>query len=391
MKRLNPNFSRMFLHDKGTNNVPQNQEFNENIVNKFSHLEQLIHQAANSGTPATPTAVKIDLTGEPSHLPKALFLSDTPLIAKGELLTIVALPSSGKSNVCEGIVAAYARAKGFEPLDALNFVYPAENANPNKKVLWIDTERTNNDLLWSVQRLKRRCQINVAQLNECLDFYSFVELPNPTDALKELQKLVSSGNYDAVILDGIFDFCPDINHIEKATLVVKELRALAVKYDVALITTIHPNKGTYNIAGHLGAMLYRFSRAVLYIAKEPNGVRNLTSNPSDTKEHQGKLSHTSETANSYFKWNDDESIFMVCDAVIPTTANYNLDVVKAIFADSSTIASSEFKSAYSEQTGLSKKRVDTLCLQMQNDGIIERLGNGSATIYKLKDTETIPF
>ena len=174
-------------------------------------------------------------------------------------------------------------------------------------------------------------------------------------------------------------------------MVVKELRALAVKYDVALITTIHPNKGTYNIAGHLGAMLYRFSRAVLYIAKEPNGVRNLTSNPSDTKEHQGKLSHTSETANSYFKWNDDESIFMVCDAVIPTTANYNLDVVKAIFADSSTIASSEFKSAYSEQTGLSKKRVDTLCLQMQNDGIIERLGNGSATIYKLKDTETIPF
>jgi hypothetical protein len=119
----------MINADKGTNNVPTNQVFNEKFVKDFSHLEQLIHQAANSGTPATPTAVKIDLTGEPSHLPKALFLGDIPLVSKGELCTIVALPSSGKSNVCEGIVASYTRAKGFEPLDALNFVCPVRTCH----------------------------------------------------------------------------------------------------------------------------------------------------------------------------------------------------------------------------------------------------------------------
>lgn len=384
MERLNPNFSRMFLHDKGTNNVPQNQEFNENIVNKFSHLEQLIHQAANSGTPATPTAVKIDLTGEPSHLPKALFLGDIPLVSKGELCTIVALPSSGKSNVCEGIVASYTRAKGYEPLDALNFVYPAEHAK--KKLLWIDTERTNNDLLFSVKRLKSRCKLDANQLAGHLDFFSFVEIASPAEALKELTNLVSSGNYDAVILDGIFDFCPDINHIEKATLVVKELRALAVKYDVAIITTIHPNKGTDTIAGHLGAMLYRFSRAILYIEKQANGVRRLTSEIG-----QGKLSYSSEPANSFFKWCDADNMFISCEPQTAIPTIYNISIVRDIFGDETKLPSKEFKAKYSDKTGLGDEAFKKHIKALKKDGIIESIGNTNNATYKLLSEEELPF
>jgi hypothetical protein len=374
----------MFLHDKGTNNVPTNQELNANLVKQFSHLEQLIHQAANSGTPATPTAVKIDLTGEPSHLPKALFLGEIPLLSKGELCTIVALPSSGKSNVCEGIVASYTRAKGFEPLDALSFVCPSEHAT--KKILWIDTERTNNDLLYSVKRLKSRCKLDANQLAEHLDFFSFVEIASPAEALKELTNLVSSGNYDAVILDGIFDFCPDINHIEKATLVVKELRALAVKYDVAIITTIHPNKGTDTIAGHLGAMLYRFSRAILYIEKQANGVRRLTSEIG-----QGKLSYSSEPANSFFKWCDADNMFISCEPQTAIPTSYNIAIIHEIFTNETKLPSKEFKAKYSEKTGYKAATTNAHCLAMQKDGIIESIGNTTNTIYRLLSDETIPF
>ena len=354
-------------------------------------LEQMLRDAGATPTNGTHTAtvtpaVKIDLTGEPSHLPKALFLGDIPLVSKGELCTIVALPSSGKSNVCEGIVASYTRAKGYEPLDALNFVYPAENANPNKKVLWIDTERTNNDLLWSVQRLKRRCQINVAQLSECLDFYSFVEIANPAEALTELTKLVSSGNYDAVILDGIFDLCPDINHIEKATLVVKELRALAVKHDVVLVTTIHPNKGTDVIAGHLGAMLYRFSRAILYIEKQANGTRRLTSEIG-----QGKLSYSSEPANSFFKWCDADGMFISCEPQTTTPTSYNIAIIREIFGEDTKMLSKDFKAKYKAKTGYKTATANAHCLAMQTDGIIERLGTTTNTTYKLLIEEELPF
>ena len=319
----------MINSHKGTIFVPKNKEL---VVPEITErLEQMLHDAGPTPTNGTHTAtvtpaVKIDLTGEPSHLPKALFLGDIPLLSKGELLTIVALPSSGKSNVCEGIVAAYTRAKGFEPLDALNFVCPAEHAT--KKILWVDTERTTNDLLWSVQRLKRRCKMDAAQLAEHLDFFSFVEIANPAEALKELQKLVGSGNYDKVILDGIFDLCPDINHIEKATTVVKELRAMAVKYNIVLITTIHPNKGTDVIAGHLGAMLYRFSRAILYIEKQTNGVRRLTSEIG-----QGKLSYSSEPANSYFKWCDVDGMFISCEPQTAIPTSYNIAIIHEIFTN----------------------------------------------------------
>ena len=336
-------------------------------------------------TVTTTPAVKVDLTGEPSHLPKALFLGDIPLIAKGEIATIVALPSSGKSNVCEGIVASYTRAKGFEPLDALNFVYPAEHAT--KKMLWIDTERTNNDLLYSVKRLKNRCRLDAIQLSNHLDFYSFVEIASPSEALTELTRLISSGDYDMVILDGIFDFCPDINHIEKATLVVKELRALAVKYDVAIITTIHPNKGTDVIAGHLGAMLYRFSRAILYIEIQ-NNVRHLWG---ENGKAQSKLSYSTDKASSYFSWNDDEKLFISCDPQSTTPTSYNIAIIREIFGDETKLPSKDFKAKYSVKTGYKDSTTNAHCLAMQKDGIIERLGTTTNTTYKLLIEEELPF
>lgn len=335
-------------------------------------------------TVTTTPAVKVDLTGEPSHLPKALFLGDIPLVCKGELCTIVALPSSGKSNVCEGIVASYTRAKGFKPLDALNFVCPSEHAT--KKMLWIDTERIPNDLLFSVKRLKSRCKLDAIQLSNHLDFFSFVEIASPSEALTELTRLVSSGNYDMVILDGIFDLCPDINHMERTTQVVKELRKLAVIYDVALITTIHPNKGTDVIAGNLGAMLYRFSRAILYIEKQANGVRRLTSEIG-----QGKLSYSSEPANSFFKWCDVDGMFISCEPQSTTPTSYNIAIVKAIFADATQMPSKEFKAKYSEKTGYKAATTNAHCLAMQKDGIIESIGNTTNTIYRLLSDETIPF
>lgn len=335
-------------------------------------------------TVTTPTAVKIDLTGEPSHLPKALFLGDIPLVSKGELCTIVALPSSGKSNVCEGIVASYTRAKGFEPLDALNFVCPSEHAT--KKILWIDTERIPNDLLFSVKRLKSRCKLDAIQLSNHLDFFSFVEIASPSEALTELTRLVSSGNYDMVILDGIFDLCPDINHMERTTQVVKELRKLAVIYDVALITTIHPNKGTDVIAGNLGAMLYRFSRAILYIEKQANGVRRLTSEIG-----QGKLSYSSEPANSFFKWCDADNMFISCETQTTTPTSYNIAIIREIFGDETKLLASSFKEKYKAKTGLGDEAFKKHVKALKDDKVIESIGNTTNTIYKLLSEEELPF
>ena len=136
----------------------------ENLAAQNKELQKNGTMPAANGTIPTAadgvkfqiSAPKIDLRAMPSPIAKALLFGDTAIVAKGELATIVALPSSGKSNICEALVAAYAAAKGYTPLDTLGFLVPKEAISLQKKLLWVDTERTTNDVLFGVQRLLKR-------------------------------------------------------------------------------------------------------------------------------------------------------------------------------------------------------------------------------------------
>ena len=346
----------------------------------FAEIAEMLDEA----TKDPQTAKKIDVAQYPTLIPKALFLADIPLIAKGEIATIVALPSSGKSNMLEGIAAAFFEAKGHETVDTLGFFYPEENTNTHKKVLWIDTERTENDILFSVQRLRNRLK-NIDISNE-IDIFSFVEILSPDLCIDELEKLCNTDNYDIVLVDGVLDFCPDMNHIEKCTYLVKKLRALAIANNVAIVTTIHPNKGTETVAGHLGAMLYRYSWAMLYIKKDLD-KRLLTSEGA-----QGKLSYSSEAINVHFAWNTELSMFTVCDS--PPLNNYDTEIVKEIFSAFHTkeMWTADFKKEYAEKTSLKKDAVNKHCRLFISKGIIELIGNTKTARYKyIEADEEIPF
>jgi hypothetical protein len=338
--------------------------------------------------PAKLTAIKVDLAGEPSNLPEALLVGDVGLFNKGEIATIVAQPGSGKSNVCEAIIAAYAAAKGYTPLDTLNFVYSPEHTSEGKKALWVDTERTTNDTLKSVRRLRNRCGTTPAELDTCLDFYRFRKL-NPNESLTELKILVASGNYDLVILDGIFGFSPDINNLERAGVIMKELEILAETYDVAILCTIHPNKNSDTISGNLGSTLYKFCRAVLYIEKLKNEVRRLTSEIG-----QHKLSHAGGVINTPFAWNTELGFFTVCDAPDTTTATvlYDWDKVKKVFGNTTEMASTDFKTQYGLLVGISQSTVNKHVPKLIADKKIDTINKSKATRYKLiNDDEDLPF
>lgn len=342
--------------------------------------------AANGTIPATKV-VMIDLDGVPSKLPPALVLDDTRVISKGEVATIVGQPSLGKSNICEALVAAYLEAKNVSsPIDTLKFRFTPEHTTPQKNVLWVDTERSPNDTLYSVERLRIRTGLNGSQLKEHVKFASFAEVETPTESLLELTKFADSGQFDMILVDGIFDFCPDINNLEKSSQLIRSLRAMAVRNAIVIVCTIHPNKGSDTISGHLGSTLYKFGRAVIYITRDnKTGIRTLTNEVG-----QGKLSFANKPINVSFDWNEESGIMQICDAPDTITA-YNLDVVHAIFNGAITISSKTFKAEYGQKTRAKQATVNAHCQQMQHDGIIERIGNGSATYYKLKNHEVLPF
>lgn len=333
--------------------------------------------------------IVIDLDGVPSKLPPALILDGVKVISKGEIATIVAQPGSGKTNVCEALVAAYLEAKDVSiGLDTLKFGFTPEHATDGKKVLWIDTERSPNDTLYSCERLRTRTNqiIGGGQLKKHVQFASFAEVETPAESLLELSILADSGQFDMILVDGVFDFCPDINNLEKASQLIRSLRAMAVRNDIVIVCTIHPNKGSDTISGHLGSTLYKFGRAVIYITCDnKTGIRTLTNEIG-----QGKLSFSSKPVNVSFNWNEESGIMQICDAPDTITA-YNLDAVHAIFNGAITISSKIFKAEYGQKTRAKQATVNAHCQQMQHDGIIERIGNGSATYYKLKNHEVLPF
>ena len=367
---------------KGTQNLGQNQLNSPNFRNELA----LLLAATNGQQQAQPTPKEVDLTQEPTNLPFTLFAGDTPLIAKGELCTIVAQPGSGKSNISEGITAAYLRSKGIVPLDTLGFVYPGECATEGKKVLWIDTERIENDILKTAKRLRTRCNTTGAELSKHLQIFQFSEIDNTEEATKAAVNLIDSGSYDLVIVDGILDFCPDMNHIEKSIAAVKIFRAAAVRNNVPIVVTIHPNKGTEVMAGHLGSMLYRWSRATLFIKTEPT-YRILTSEFA-----QRKLSYSSDIVNIYFSWDTELNMFLSCDAPEHTNrTKYELNTVLQIFEGKRFMLASEFKEAYKAKTGMKDSAVRTHCKALLTDGIIQTEGNTTNTKYTLIYTDNIPF
>lgn len=360
----------------------------------FSEFSNKIDAAVNG-----ITLQPVDLSKEPLPIPKALLAGGVPLIAQGDVFTIVAQPGTGKSNLAEGLIAAYIVAKVGGDTDTLGFSYSKECVSIGKKVLWIDTERGENDILWTAKRLKQRCP--GVQLSEYVDIYPCIKILDSNQLADMVRELCSSGKYDMVLVDGGLDLCPDLNNVEKATTTVKNLRAIAEENKMCVVVTLHPNKAKSNetdsstgtgetIAGHLGSMLYRYSRAILYIKRvKGSTVRTLTSEAA-----QGKLSYSSETVKIYFDWNSEAAMFLSCDMPDTTKIPYNLDAAIEAFGGQRSILTSEFKKLYAEKAKVKEAVTKKHCAEMIKANVL-LAGEGKTTnatyILNYKEEEEIPF
>ena len=236
----------------------------------------------------------------------ALLSGNTTLINYGELFVIVGLPGQGKTAICESnIVAQHTRKQYF------GFTFNSRGG----KALLADTERHPDDVSDSYNNIAKR--IGNPQLDKDGEIKDLVCLSLAEHASAEelkgiLERELSTGEYELVILDGILDFCLSMNDDKDATDVVKWARMLAVKHNIALILTLHPNKGTETLAGHLGAFLYRWARAILFVrsVKNDKSVKELTAEPD-----MAKLSHGDAASFQpvYFTWDPNYQLLMPCD------------------------------------------------------------------------------
>jgi hypothetical protein len=232
-------------------------------------------------------------------------------IYPGEIMAIVGLPGQGKSAGCEGITSSHLSGK-----EHLGFTVNSTG----KSVLVCDTERPPDNVSTSYTNIGNRIGADVVMDTNGeiarLVYLYMAELGKVETLKAVLEREVSTGEFELIVLDGILDFSRSMNDDIDSTEVVKWVRALAVKYNCAVVLTIHPNKGSEVIAGHLGAFLYRWCRAILFIrpVKGNKAVKEITCEPEMAKLSHGDIASLEPV---YIAWDDYHKMLMRTDYTPP--------------------------------------------------------------------------
>lgn len=302
----------------------------------------------------------------------ALSLNGTVLVNFGEIFVIVGLPGQGKTAICEGTACAGLGQEHF------GFAFN----NDGRKVLLADTERHPDDVSDSYRNIFKRLRnpkLDADGEIENLIHLSLAEFGKVDDLKFILQREISTGTFSLIILDGIIDFANSMNDDKDATDLVKWVRMLAVKYNCAIVVTIHPNKGSESIAGHLGAFLYRWARAILYVrtVKGDRSIKELTGEPEMAKLSHGSLTELNPV---HYTWDPDLQLLMPCTYEPPQDRGKTdkmRGALSIVFAEDKRYRHGELVSTIS-QMGHSITTAKRWIKSALNEGLID---NGSG-IYK---------
>ena len=268
-----------------------------------------------------------------SYVPQApkhiVQFSGVGVTRAGYLTTIVGAQGSGKSNTTEAIVSSFLNPY----VDTLGFRVETDGS-----LLWIDGERTRDDIAFGFQRIKKRISIenNPDLITEDrfrnVHCYPLITHPSRDFRLQELERLCELIRPKLLLLDGGADFVIDVNHTESCVNFVSRLTALANKYGTAVITSIHPNpdqKADHKPRGVLGSELIRTSESMILLKRAPDDrdTRILT-----TLFAHGKNRSENDNLEHYFRWDHNQKMFLSC-SYTPTVKPGKVDEMAKAFEE----------------------------------------------------------
>lgn len=160
--------------------------------------------------------------------------------------------------------------------------------------------------------------------------------------------------------------------------------------------SLHPNKGTDVLAGHLGSNIYRWGRACLLVrnSESDKRVKELTTDFS-----MGKLSHGDMFGFQpiYFQWCDTEKLMVGCDK--PQDTVYSAKAFKKIFNEhfingkGREIPAGKLKERYADELKFEPETAKKHIQKAKSNGLLTMIGSGKNTVYSIKesDNEPAPF
>ncbi|MDJ1467284.1 AAA family ATPase [Xanthocytophaga flava] len=380
------------------------------MQNEFSRLVSQFRNEQNASFNTQANGFSTNSSIQPASAPKrrieitldyqlrntqpALRIGDSELINKGEFITVIGAPASGKSNLLEDLMAGFVChvTNTPYPYSMVDFHYPA--ATSSSRGLFIDFERPSDDVARSLKRTLKRLSVNESLIENGrlrnVATYSMIELETAEQKREEIRQLLEEAiiqgtPFDYLILDGCLDLTKDMNDSEDAVLVVRWIRTLASEFNLAIICTLHPNKNSETAAGHFGSFLHRYSRAflLLKLVSQPDGTRVLTSSFD-----LGKLSHSHHPVEKYFNWDTNKDFFMPVDyhKPIPKAGQAKLkDIIQKAFSKllSTQASSMELKKVVLEISGENESKVKRMLSEAVEFGHLRLEGTRRNATYHL--------
>ena len=235
----------------------------------------------------------------PIDLPPVLCLNNIPILTYQNTSSIIAQPGLGKSSICEAIAASYLNPEA----DCLGF-----NVNDGcRGVIYIDFERTNLDVWNSFYRMCRRAGIAHGEGVKNVKIAGMRSIPRLKERLAAVDYLLQNNPCDLLLLDGAGDLVTDTNDLPQAIECRIFLRELTVKYQISILTTLHPNPGTVKPRGHIGSEVCRESECVLLVKKSEGDCRIITS------EFDNGKNRNNAPITAGYKWSEDDLMFVSVD------------------------------------------------------------------------------
>jgi hypothetical protein len=167
--------------------------------------------------------------------------------SRSSIIVIKGKPKCGKTKFLIGLIIAVQKG------ERLGFKIKQKGRSV---IIYVDTEQSRaktSEIKAKIDSLSGTSDNGSSFLfiviNICAD--------SPYERRKYILEVLKIFNPDALFIDGIKDLIDslDVNDARKCGEVIEFLMQISQKYNLALVTTIHENKGNDYLRGHLGSEL----------------------------------------------------------------------------------------------------------------------------------------
>jgi len=242
---------------------------------------------------------------KPEEQANVISLNGKSILSQKNTAAIIAAPGFGKSSVCEAVVTSYINRDA----DCLGLLVD----QCINGIIYVDFERTNIDVWNSFYRIARRAGISKGKTLNNVLVAGMRSIPRLGDRLKALEGLLNDNSCGLLILDGAGDMVTDTNDLLQSIECRIFLRELTVKYNLSILTTLHPNPNSFKPRGHIGSEILREAESVLVI-KNFDSYRILTTDFEHGKNRNNSI------ASSAYSWSDENKMFVSIDVADIKTA-----------------------------------------------------------------------